>query len=292
MTLLRSLLFVPGNQNRMLEKALGLTPDAFVPDVEDSVPPAEKASAREMAASFLPRMAAAGPLAIPRINPMESGLLEEDLAAVAGPDIYAVSAGKVGSADDVRRISEAIGAAEEAAALESGRIKLVPWIETALAVVNAYEICAASPRVMAVAFGAEDFTRDMGIGRTEDESEVAYARSVVCVAARAAGVQALDTPYFGFRDPEGLKLNVQAARGYGFHGKFAIHPSQIDIINEGFGPSPAEVSHARRVVAAYEEAERSGRGSTSLDGRVIDAPVVKRAQGLLERASRQDASRG
>ena len=137
---------------------------------------------------------------------------------------------------------------------------------------------------MRVAFGAEDFTNDMAIERTQDGDEVDYPRKVICIAARAAGVLALDTPYFGFRDPDGLRANSQQARRYGFKGKFAIHPAQIDIINEAFSPSPEEVEHARRVVAAFEEAERNGRGSTSLDGQVIDVPVVRRARQLLELA--------
>ena len=221
---------------------------------------------------------------IPRVNPLDSGLLDDDLAAVVGPHVYAVSVGKINVAEDVHHISNMIATREKHSKLKAGRIKLVLWIETAMAVVNAYQICASSPRVVAVAFGAEDFTNDMGIERTEGDSEIAYPRSAVCVAARAAGVLALDTPYFSFRDPEGLKRNTGDARRYGFGGKFAIHPGQVDIINNAFAPSTAEVAHARRVVAAFEEAERSGRGSTSLDGKVIDIPVVKRARNLLDLA--------
>ena len=284
MTVLRSLLFVPGNQPHMLEKALGLAPDAYVPDMEDSVPAGEKANARSISASFLPRMAAAGPLVVPRVNPMDTGLLEDDLAATFGPHIYGVSVGKISSAEDVHLISSMMDGLEQKAGLEVGSVKLVLWIETAMAIVNAYQICAASPRTVGAAFGAEDFASDMSIERTEGESEVAYPRGVVAVAARAAGVMALDTPYFSFRDPEGLRRDALVAKSYGFRGKFAIHPSQIGIINEAFTPSPSEVSHARRVVAAFGEAGRSGRASTSLDGKVIDVPVVKRARSLLELA--------
>ena len=268
----------------MLEKALGLGPDAYVPDLEDSVPEAEKDNARNTVASYLPRLASAGPLVIPRVNPIDTGLLEEDLAAVVGPNIFGLSVGKVRDAGDVERVSQLVEAQERKVGLQVGRLRLVIWIEIAVAVVHAYEICSASPRVLAVAFGAEDFTNDMGIERTEDDSEVTYPRRVVCVAARAAGVLALDTPYVGFRDPEGLRRDSQLARRYGFRGKFAIHPSQIDIINESFAPTSEEIEAARRVVAAFEEAERSGRGATSLDGKLIDVPVVKRARGLLELA--------
>lgn len=268
----------------MLEKALGLAPDALVPDMEDSVPAAEKANARDTVASYLPGLAAAGPVVIPRVNPVESGLLEEDLAAVVGPHVYGVSVGKIQSAEDVRHISDQLARLEKRAGLEIGVVRLVLWIETALAVVNAYQICTASPRVVAVAFGAEDFTNDMGVHRTEDGSEVAYPRGVVCVAARAADVLALDTPYLGFRDPEGLRRDSRVARRYGFRGKFAIHPDQVDVINQEFDPSPTEIADAQRVVAAFEKTERSGKGTTSLNGKMIDAPVVKRARSLLELA--------
>ncbi len=300
MVVLRSLLFVPGNRANMLEKALGFAPDAYVPDMEDSVPAEEKANARDVTASFLARLATTGRLVVPRVNSIDSGLMEEDLEAVVvglkpgliqllgrlqavvGPHIFGVSVGKVRSADDIKYIAAVIERLERRAGVQPGGTRLVPWLEVARAIVNAYEICVASPRIVGVAFGAEDFTNDMGIPRTEDDSEVAYPRSVVCVAARAADVLALDTPYFGFRDPEGLRKNALAARRQGFKGKFAIHPAQVDIINEAFSPSEEEIQYARRVVAAFDEAERQGRGSTSLDGKVIDVPVVKRARQVLE----------
>ena len=280
--MLRSLLLVPGNQPNMLEKALGLAPDAYVPDMEDSVPMEEKANARNVTASFLSRLADRGPLVIPRVNSLDTGLIEEDLAAVVRPYVFGVSVGKIQSAQDIGYISGIIERLEREAGVEIGRTRLIPWIETAKAIVNAHQICAASPRIVAVAFGAEDFTSDMGIERTGGDAEIAYPRNVVCVAARAAGVLALDTPYFGFRDPEGLRRDALQAKTFGFRGKCAIHPAQIDIINEAFSPSPAEIEHAKRVVAVFEEAQRAGRGSTSLDGRVIDVPVVRRARALLE----------
>ncbi len=282
MTVLRSLLFVPGNQSSMLDKAMGFAPDAFMPDLEDSVPLEEKARARDVTASYLPQLAQVGPLVIPRVNSLDSGLLEDELAALVGPHIAGVSVGKIQTGKDIDYISGILARLEKQAGVPIGHVKLVPWIETAMAIVHAYEICMASPRIIGVAFGGEDFTHDMGIERSEDDSEVAYPRSVMCVAARAAGVLALDTPYFRFRDPEGLRQNALASKKVGFKGKFAIHPAQIDIINATFSPSPTEIEYARRVVAAFEEAERAGRGSTSLDGKVIDVPVVKRARALLE----------
>lgn len=282
MTVLRSLLFVPGNRSDMLQKAVRLTPDAFVPDMEDSVPVEEKARARAVTASFLPELAQCGALVIPRVNALDTGLLEDDLAAVVGPYSAGVSVGKIYTPQDVKTIAGMLARLEQKAGVPVGHTKLVLWMETAMAIMQAYEICVASPRIVGVAFGAEDFTHDMGIERSADDSEVAVPRSIVCVAARAANVLALDTPYFLFRDPEGLQHNALASKKIGFKGKFAIHPSQVDIINATFSPSPAEIDYARRVVAAFEAAERAGKGATALDGKVVDVPVVKRARALLE----------
>lgn len=286
MPVLRSLLFVPGNQPRMLEKALGSTPDAFVPDMEDSVPVEEKRNARAITASFVARLAQGNSLVIPRVNALDTGLLEDDLAAVVGPHIYGVSVGKIDTPQDIVTIATILERLEKQAGIPVGQVKLLPWIETAKAIVHVYDICTASPRVVGASFGGEDFTNDMGIERTEDDSEVAVPRSLTCVAARAADVLALDTPYFLFRNPDGLRQNALASKKIGFKGKFAIHPAQIDIINETFSPSPEAIDYARRVVAAFDEAARQGRGSTSLDGKVVDVPVVKRARALLEVADR------
>lgn len=282
---LRSLLFIPGNRSNMLQKGLDVSADALVPDLEDSVPGDEKLNARNITASFLPTLAATGRMPIPRVNALDTNWLEEDLAAVVGPHIFGVSVGKIQDAKDIETICGILDGLEQKAGLLQGRVRLLPWIETAKAVINVYRICTASPRIVGAAFGAEDFTHDMGIERTDDDAEVAHARNTVCIAARAAGVPALDTPYFKFRDPDGLRQNALAAKRRGFKGKFAIHPAQIDIINEVFSPSPAEIDHARRVVVVFEEAERQGRGSTSLDGKVIDVPVVKRARALLAAAA-------
>lgn len=290
---LRSLLFIPGNQRHMLEKGFDVNADILVPDFEDSVPDGEKDQARHVTASMLADLAETGKLLIPRVNALDTGFLKDDLAAVVGPHIVGVSVGKIQDAKDIKNVSSVLSRLEKKTRLKNGRVKILPWIESAKAVVKVYEICTASPRIIGAAFGAEDFTHDMAIERSEDDTEIAFARHAVCVAARAAGISALDTPFFKFRDPDGLRINSVAAKRCGFKGKFAIHPAQIDIINEAFSPAPEEIDYARRVVAAFEEAERRGRGSTSLDGKVIDVPVVKRARELLnaaamiERRSRQ-----
>jgi citrate lyase subunit beta/citryl-CoA lyase len=278
---LRSLLFVPGNQAKMLAKAETVAADVVVPDLEDSVPDAEKANARSITAAFLPQLAAKGRLVVPRINSLSTPWLEDDLAALVGPKVFGVSVGKIDSPGDIDELAVLLTRLERRAGLGLGHVKLIPWIETAKAIVHCEAICAASERIVAAAFGAEDLTHDLRIERSDDATQLLYARSALSIGARAAGVVALETPHFKLRDSKGLRASSLAAKAVGFKGRFAIHPEQIETLNECFAPSAAEIEHARRVIAAYEEAEKQGRASTSLDGNVIDVPVVKRARALL-----------
>ena len=287
----RSLLFVPGNREDMLGKVGGLPADALVPDLEDSVPYPEKEHAREIVGRVVKTLAQRGQAVIPRINSIDTGLAIDDMAAVVCAEVYGVSVGKVESPWDVTQISSALETLEKKSGLAVGHTKLLLWLEGAKAIMTAYEIAQASPRIVAVGFGAEDYTNDMGVQRTETGEEVLFARSRVAVAARAADVLALDTPYVNFRDTEGLQRDAEQGLRLGFKGKFAIHPSQVEIINTTFSPSPEDVEHARRVIEAFEEAEARGSGATSLDGKMIDVPIVKRARYLLavsETASLRD----
>lgn len=272
----------------MIVKAKNLQADVLIFDMEDSVPMQEKEAAREIVASILPEFQELGRIVFPRPNSLDTGLLERDLASVIGPYIQGVTIGKINSVWDIDQIISIICRLEEKAGLPSGHVKIIPWIESAEAIVNAYDICASSSRICAVAFGAEDFTNDMEIERTDQGIELDYPRRVISIAAKAAGVIALDTPYVNFRDPEGHKLDISKAKSIGFQGKFAIHPTQVKDIDILFTPSEGEINYAKRVIAAFEEAEMTGRGSTSLDGKMIDVPVVRRARALLLRATPQN----
>ncbi len=282
MPLMRSLLFVPGNRADMLGKALTLQPDVYIPDMEDSVPVNQKPKARETIASSLSKLASVGIPIIVRVNRIDSGLMEADLAAVVNSHINGVSVGKTGSGKDIRDIGDVLHTLERERGMLSESIKIIPWIETALGVQNVYEICSASPRVIAVAFGAEDFTADMGVERTNDGRETDYARNAVSIAAKAAGVIAFDTPYVRFKDNDGLRLDCIDARSRGFKGKFAIHPNQVEVINQTFLPTKSEIEEAQTIVKAYDEAASDGRGTLALDGKMIDEPVVARARGILQ----------
>ena len=295
---LRFPLFIPGNRADMLGKAGRYHPSAYIPDLEDSVPTVRKEEARKITADALPYLSDIGKPVVPRINSLLTGLTVDDLKAVVGPHIMAISIGKIRTADDIAEVNEMLSKLEINRGIECGRIGILPWLETASAIIHAFEICNASPRVRWVAFGAEDYSADMGINRTVDvvgsdtggseeygEVSLLYARSAVAVAARATDVEALDTPYVRFRDPEGLRREAGLARRLGYAGKFAIHPSQIDVIDGVFSATAQEIEHAKRVLDTARKAELKGHGSASLDGEMIDAPVAARARNLLAEAS-------
>ena len=293
----RTLLFVPGNQPRMLEKSAGFSAQWLIPDLEDSVPQAEKTLARDIVAEHIPLLATASKFIVPRVNSLSSGLAENDIAAVASKEIIGISIGKISTVDDVNIIDQMLQAAEKNADIPIGHITILPLIETAKGVINAYEICQASDRIRWVAFGAEDFSADMSISRTVDNTEpvsgigaepgLTYPRSAVAIAARAAGVHALDTPYTRFRDPDGLKQEASLAKAIGYKGKLSIHPVQVETIESIFKPSSSEIERARRVLDIASEAETAGRGSASLDGEMIDMPVILRARNILRDAGLQ-----
>ena len=290
MELLRSLIFVPGNRVDMLRKARDFEADVIVADLEDSVPPGEKLNARDMVQQEAPDLRATGRKLMVRLNSLDSGLTRDELAAVIGPHLYGVSLGKVESTWDIREMERIASSIEAAQGLTPGRLRLIPWLESARGVHFAYEIATASPRIVGVAFGAEDYTQDMGLRRSDTGEEVYHARASVAVAARAARVQALDGVYVQFRNEAGLQADAEQGLAMGYKGKFAIHPAQLPAINRTFSPQPEDVEHARRVVQAWEQAEEAGRGSVALDGKMIDVPVVKRARDLLALAQAIDAA--
>ena len=281
MELFRSVIFVPGNRANMLERARKFTADVVMVDLEDSVPPGEKTAARDLAKEWVPVLRREGQRVMVRVNSLDTGLTRPELEAIVSPDLYGISLGKVGSTWNIRDVDRMLNAIEPVAGVEPGSTKIVAWTETASALIDARDIANASPRVIALAFGAEDFTNDMGIERSDTGEEVLVPRSLVPVAARAANVASLDSPFVLFQDPDALRADAKRARQMGYTGKFAIHPSQLDIINEVFSPSTEEIAYARRIMEAWEQAEAEGRGSLAMDGRMVDVPVVKRAQNLL-----------
>ncbi len=283
---IRSLLFVPGNRVDMMEKAMDLPADALILDLEDSVPPQEKDRAREVVSANLPKMFKEGRPVFVRINPLMSGLTDEDLAAVVSKYVACISLPKVEEGIDLEALGTKMEWFEGERNIEGRSLAILPWIENPRALRNSYKIATASRRVMGLAFGADDYTLNMGIQRSKDCEELKYPRQVIAVDARAADILPLDTPYVDYKDKEGLIEDCKRAKQAGFAGKFAIHPSQIDIINEAFSPTALEIDEAHRIIDAFDKAVAKGSAVASLNGRMIDTPVAERAKRLLEKARR------
>ena len=218
MQLLRSLIFVPGNRANMLERALDFKADVIMVDLEDSVPPGEKLTARETAREWLPKLAktgrGSGRRTMVRVNSLDTGLTRDELTDLIGPDLSGISIGKSKTMWDLRDVDDLITGLESAAGLPAGQVKVIPWIENARAVSTALDLATCSPRIEAIAFGAEDYTDDMGVQRTDTGEELEFARATVAVAARAAGIGSLDTPYVRFQDPEGFRRTSRSAAGW------------------------------------------------------------------------------
>lgn len=281
MELLRTILSVPGNREKMLEKSKELRADIVVLDLEDSVPQEEKARARSIVEGWIPKLTGNSSRIYVRINPLDSGFAKEDLEAVIIQGIDGISQPKPSTAQDIHKIAEILTRLEKKRGLPEGRVKILPWIETALGLINAYEIASSSPRVNGVIFGANDLVLETGMTRSEEGNELLYPKTKVVIAARAAGVSAIDTPYNNFKDEPGLIKETTLARNLGFRGKFVIHPGQVDVVNRIFRPTEEEVAYARQVVTAFEDARQKGFASASLDGKMIDIPIAQRALVIL-----------
>lgn len=278
---LRSVLFTPGNNMRMIHKIPSLAADAVILDLEDSVPMTEKDTARIFIKDSLELASSGGAEVYVRVNGLMTGLTAIDCEFIVQKGLEGIVLPKVETKEDVLKSEEIIEKLEKERGLEVGSIVLIPTIETAKGVVNAYEIASASKRVVAIGFGAVDFTRDMGTSLSKDGTEIFFARSQTAIAARAAGVQALDTVFIDLADREGLIKDAQLAKQLGFKGKFLIHPSQIEPVNRVFSPTTSEIEYAKKVVEAFKKAEEMGLGAASLEGRMIDIAVFRQAQDLL-----------
>ena len=280
MKVLRSILFTPGNNMRMIQKIPTLIADAVVLDLEDSIPIADKDTARVFIRDSLESAGSGSAEVYVRVNGLVTGFTAEDCSFVVQKGLAGIVLPKVESKKDVLESEKIIEQMESERGLEDAT-PLIATIETAKGVMNAYEIASASQRVVAMGFGAVDYTRDMGTSLSKEGTELFVPRSIVAIAAKAAGVQALDTVFIDLADEQGLIKDSQTARQLGFKGKFLIHPCQIDPVNKVFSPSLREVEYARKVASTFREAEAKGLGATSLEGRMIDIPVHQQAKELI-----------
>jgi citrate lyase beta subunit len=272
----RSLLYVPGSSERMIGKAGGLGADVLILDLEDGVHPDKKVEARQLVARLLEAVDFGRAGVLVRANPPSSPWGQKDLEMLVegGVHLDGVVLPKVEEPESVRSVDERLGEA----------VPLFLMIETARGVLQAASLAGSSPRVAGLIFGAADYRESLRAGRHPEEQELFFARSQIVHAARAADLDAFDTPWFEYRDTLGLEKSARRARELGFDGKTAIHPGQVDSINRVFSPTPSDVERARNIVAAMEEALDKGHAVATLGGEMIEALHLTEARRTLARA--------
>jgi citrate lyase subunit beta/citryl-CoA lyase len=287
--ILRSMLYVPSNSWRMINNATTEGADAVILDLEDGCPIAEKETGRVFARDSVSMLKEHGLDVFVRVNSMETGLTATDIAYTVVPGLDGIMLAKTDSPEDVRALDTLMKEQENRKGITPGRVQVIALLETPKGILNIREIIAASQRMVAVGFGAGDFSREMGAGMgvtklSPDEyfPMILHARSSIAMAARAAGIQAIDTPYFGLViDLEGLRRESEKVKLLGFSGKQLTHPRHVEVANQVFSPARADVEYARKVVDAYQEARAKGLGATTLGGKMIDFGSLKRAESLL-----------
>lgn len=280
----RSLLFVPGTTPERIAKAAASAADGVILDLEDAVAPTQKAQAREWVVAALRRVDFGKRERVVRVNPLDSQYGPADLAAVVamGPDALLLP--KVGTPEDLCRVDAAVARLEGEAGLKPGGIRFHLIIETVAGVMNVLELARASSRNTGLFFGAGDLARETRARLVANRASELYALSKMLFAARATGLDAIDTPYFDLQNPVGLEAHTRFGADLGYDGKTLIHPSQIEVANRLFTPSPEAVTEAQRILAAYEAAQAAGTGALILDGQFIDAVHVVMARETLARA--------
>ena len=280
----RTMLYLPGNNPNMLTRGHLFGSDGLILDLEDAVSVSEKDSARILIREVLKRGEFGSCEVTVRINGLDTEYWRDDLAAIVPHGIHGVRAPKVESAQTVKDLDEELCCVESSHGIPMGRTKIFCLLETALGIWNAYDIAKASRRVAAIIPGGEDLTADLRTSRSAEGTELEWVRRMLIVAARAAGVDALDTVYPRITDDEGLKREVEFVKQLGYDGKSVIHPNQIPIIHKIYTPTEKEIETARKIVAAAKDAAERGLGAVAVDGRMVDAPVVRRAEYTLVRA--------
>ena len=288
----RSMLFLPGNNPNMLINGNCLGADAVIFDLEDAVSPAEKDAARILVRNTMRYMDFRGCEIIVRINSIDTPYWQKDIDEILPYKPGLILLPKTGTAADVLAADAYITATEEKLGLSKNTVGLMPLIETALGVENAFAIASATDRVKALFLGAEDLTADLQCKRTKEGREIEYARTRLVVAARAAGVEVYDTPFTDVNDDEGILADAQLAKSLGFSGKASISPRHVEVINSVFSPTQKEVDYAYEVMDAIALAKKQGKGAIALHGKMIDAPIVARAQRTIDMATALGMERG
>ena len=276
-------MFVPGNNPGMMADAHIYGPDSIMLDLEDSVTMAEKDAARLLVYQALKTVDYGNTEMVVRINPLNTPYGKKDIEAVVKAGVDVIRMPKTETAEEVVEVEREIERVERELGCV-GRTKIMAAIESTLGIVNAYAIATASPRMMGIALGAEDYCANLKAQRTPGGDELRLARETIVVAARAAGIDALDTVYSNLNDMETFRQEVEYIKTLGYDGKSIINPRQIEVINEVFAPKEKEITKARAIIAAIKEAEAKGSGVIALNGKMIDRPVVIRAQRTINLA--------
>jgi len=277
----RSRLYLPGNSPKLMISAGIFSADSVILDLEDSVAPDKKNEARYLVRNALRSVNFYGAERMVRINQIPEGL--NDLKYIVPHNVNLILIPKCETTAQIKQVDKKIS---EIAQTSEHRIHLMPIIESALGVINAYSIASASENIVAMAIGLEDYTADIGAQRSEEGRESMYARSVIVNASAAAGIQAIDSVYSDISNMDGLKENVANSKALGFVGMGCIHPRQVVIINSCYNPGKAEIEKAKTIVLAFEEAQRKGLGVVAIKSKMIDLPVVKRALNTINTALR------
>ena len=280
----RSMLFLPGNNPNMLINGNCLGADAVIFDLEDAVSPDEKDAARILVRNTMRYMDFRGCEIIVRINSIDTPYWQKDIDEILPYKPGLILLPKTGSAADALAADRYMTQAEEKLGMEPGTVGLMPLIETAMGVENAFAIASATSRVKALFLGAEDLTADLQCKRTKEGREIEYARTRLVMAARAAGVDVYDTPFTDVNDDEGIEVDALLAKSLGFSGKASISPRHVEVINRVFSPTMAEIDYAYEVMEAIALAKQQGKGAIALRGKMIDAPIVLRAQRTIAMA--------
>ncbi|MBQ3543106.1 MAG: CoA ester lyase [Oscillospiraceae bacterium] len=280
----RSMLFLPGNNPNMLINGNCLGSDAVIFDLEDAVSPAEKDAARILVRNTMRYMDFRGCELIVRINSIDTPYWQRDLDAILPQQPGLILLPKTGTAKDVQEADAYITELEQKLGFAPNTVGLMPLIETALGVENAFAIATAADRVQALFLGAEDLTADLHCKRTKEGREIEYARTRLVMAARAAGVEVYDTPFTDVNDDEGIYKDASYAKALGFSGKASISPRHVGAINQVFSPSQADIDYAYEVMDAIALAKEQGKGAIALRGKMIDAPIVARAEQTIAMA--------
>lgn len=283
----QTMLFIPGNNPGMVQNGAVFDCDSVMFDLEDAVSLNEKDTARTLLKYALANVDYGSVEVVVRTNTLASDLLKEDLKAIVQPQLDAILMPKISKADDIKKVDDLLSEVERENNIEDP-IELIALVETALGVENAFSIAKASERMSGILFGGEDFTADIRTERTSRGEEIDYARSRIIVACRAAEIDAIDTPYSNINDLKGLTKDTKRAKRLGFSGKALISPKQINIVNKVFSPTKKEVDWAKRVVNAIERAEEKGKGVISLDGQMVDAPIVSRAKRIINISAKKE----